>query len=243
MPNHLLSSLHFSGEQKRIDELMESIKGEDTCFDFNTILPMPESLNIEAGIRTEKGLKAYKDFVYVYTFAGTEQKDLLNIPKDKEEIFLRTRRDIRRDEWELGKTAFQNEQKYGAATWYDWARENWGSKWNAYQTEELEDNTIEFNTAWSNVKPVILALSEKFPDVEMNYQWYDEDIGCNMGDVTFKDGECIDSIEFEAFSKEAFEFAAEMWGFDLEEEGYIFNEKTGIYEWQDMDIAESPTMG
>ena len=40
MPNHLLSSLHFSGEQKRIDELMESIKGEDTCFDFNTILPM-----------------------------------------------------------------------------------------------------------------------------------------------------------------------------------------------------------
>ena len=77
---------------------MESIKGEDTCFDFNTILPMPESLNIEVGSRTEKGLKAYKDFVYVYTFAGTEEKDLLNIPKEKEEIFLRSRQDIRRDE-------------------------------------------------------------------------------------------------------------------------------------------------
>ena len=243
MPNHLLSSLHFSGEQKRIDELMESIKGEDTCFDFNTILPMPESLNIEAGIRTEKGLKAYKDFVYVYTFAGTEQKDLLNIPKDKEEIFLRTRRDIRRDEWELGKTAFQNEQKYGAATWYDWARENWGSKWNAYQTEELEDNTIEFNTAWSNVKPVIIALSEKFPDIEMRYQWADEDIGSNVGDVTFKGGECIENIDFEPCSKEAYEFAAEMWGVDLEDEGLIFNETTGTYEWQDTDETESPNMG
>ena len=64
-----------------------------------------------------------------------------------------------------------------------------------------------------------------------------------MGDVTFKDGECINGVEFEAFSKEAFEFAAEMWGLDLEEEGYIFNEKSGTYEWQDMDIAESPTMG
>lgn len=48
-----------------------------------------------------------------------------------------------------------------------------------------------------------------------------------MGDVTFKDGECIDSIEFEACSKEAFEFAAEMWGIDLEEEGLVFSEETG----------------
>ena len=129
------------------------------------------------------------------------------------------------------------------SSWYDWRVSHWGSKWNAYQTELAEDNTIEFNTAWSNVKPVILALSEKFPDVEMNYCWADEDIGCNMGDVTFKDGECIDSIEFEAFSKEAFEFAAEMWGLDLEEEGLVFNEQSGTYERQDMDITESPIMG
>ncbi len=45
MPNHLMSKLHFSGEQKRIDELLESIKGEETLFDFNKVLPMPESLN------------------------------------------------------------------------------------------------------------------------------------------------------------------------------------------------------
>ena len=110
MPNHIMNRLRLSGDQNRIDELLKGVKGKDSVLDFNKIIPMPESLNIEAGSRTEKGLKAYKDFVYVYTFAGTEQKDLLNIPKEKEEIFLRTRQDIRRDEWELGKAAFRNER-------------------------------------------------------------------------------------------------------------------------------------
>ncbi|MDE6725053.1 MAG: hypothetical protein K2J79_05555, partial [Ruminiclostridium sp.] len=105
-----------------------------------------------------------------------------------------------------------------------------------------EDNTIEFNTAWTNVKPVVLALSQKFPDIEMNYRWADEDIGINMGDVTFKNGECVDEVSFENDSKEAIEFAAEMWGIDLEEEGLYFNEKSGTYERQDIDAAESPTM-
>lgn len=116
-----MNQLHLSGEQKRIDDLLKSVKGEDSVLDFNKIIPMPESLNIECGSRTDRGLKAYKDFVYVYTFAGTEEKDLLNIPKEKEAAFLRVRQNIRRDEWELGRTAFQNEQKYGAPTWYQWA--------------------------------------------------------------------------------------------------------------------------
>ena len=114
MPNHLMSKLHFSGEQNRVDELLESIKGEETVFDFNRVIPMPESLNIETGSRTENGLKAYRDFITMYTMDGTIEKDLLNIPKEKEEAFLRMRPDIKLDEWILGRTAFQNEQKYGS---------------------------------------------------------------------------------------------------------------------------------
>ncbi|MCX4357986.1 MAG: hypothetical protein OSJ43_17505, partial [Oscillospiraceae bacterium] len=76
-----MNRLRLEGDQNRIDELLKSVKGKDSVLDFNKIIPMPESLNIEAGSRTERGLKAYKDFIYVYTFAGTEQKDLLNIPK------------------------------------------------------------------------------------------------------------------------------------------------------------------
>lgn len=240
MPNHLMSRLHFSGDRNRILEVLGAIKGEETLFDFNKVLPMPESLDIESGSRTDRGLKAYKSFITVYTMDGTAEKDLLNIPKESEEIFLKACPNINRNEWELGKTAFQNEQKYGAATGYEWHINNWGSKWSAYRTEMLDDSTIQFNTAWSDVKPVILALSQKFPDVEMNYQWADEDIGVNMGDATFKNGECIDEIQFQNSSKEAYEFAADLWEVDLEEEGLAFDEKTGTYEYQDMD--ESPKM-
>ena len=88
MPNHIMNRLRLEGDQNRIDELLKSVKGKDSVLDFNRIIPMPESLNIEAGSRTDNGLKAYKDFVYVYTFAGTEKKDLLNIPKEKEEILI-----------------------------------------------------------------------------------------------------------------------------------------------------------
>ena len=243
MPNHLMSKIHFSGDQSRIDELLEFIKGDDTLFDFNKVIPMPESLNIETSSRTDSGLKAYRDFITMYTMDGTVEKDLLNIPKEKEEIFLKARPDINLDEWNLGRTAFQNEQKYGSKSWFEFHIQAWGSKWNSYNSEMAEDNTIEFCTAWTNVKPVVIALSQKFPDIEMKYQWADEDIGLNMGDVTFKGGECIDEISFENDSKEAFEFAADMWGLDLEEEGLIFNEKSGTYERQDMDTSESPTMG
>ena len=128
MTNCIANRLHLSGDQNRIDELLESIKGEESVIDFNRIIPMPESLNIESGSRTNNGLKTYKDFVAVYTMDGTLEKDLLNIPKESEENFLKMRSDIDHDTWELGRTAFQNEQKYGAADWYQfhnvWHSEN-----------------------------------------------------------------------------------------------------------------------
>ncbi len=241
MPNHVMNRLHLSGEKSRIDELLKSVKGEDSVLDFNRIIPMPETLNIECGSRTDRGLKAYKDFVYVYTFAGTEEKDLLNIPKEKEEIFLKTRPDIKHDEWELGKAAFQNEQKYGAATWYDWARRSWGTKWSAYNAEIVEDNTIMFNTAWSRAIPVIQKLAENFPDIQFEYCWADEDLGVNTGTAEFEDGEIIHDEFFDAQSKEAYELAADLWNIDLSEEGYIFDEEKQTYEYRD-EQSESPQM-
>ena len=46
---------------------------------------------------------------------------------------------------------------------------------------------------------------------------------------------------FEPQSKEAYELAAELWGLDLAEEGFIFDEEKQTYEYRD-EPNESPQM-
>ncbi|MCM1298956.1 MAG: hypothetical protein NC203_07830 [Firmicutes bacterium] len=241
MPNYIANRLHLSGEQSRIDELLESIKGEETVIDFNRIVPMPESLDIEAGSRTNNGLKAYKDFVAVYTMDGTMERNLLNVSKESEDAFLKLRPDIDRDTWEIGKKAFQNEQKYGVPTGYDFHVQFWGSKWEAWDTFLSDDNTIEFYTAWTRVMPIVQKLAENYPDIKFEYSWADEDLGCNVGSAELENGQVVHDEFLKPQSKEAFELAFELWGDEcLEEMGLVFNEKSGTYEWK--DTSQSPQM-
>lgn len=143
MPNHVVNRINLEGDKEKIAEMLNAIKSEDYgigSIDFNKIIPMPESLNIECGSSTDKGLKAYKEFLDICTFGGANpDMDLLNIPEEKEKIFLRMCKDIKPKEWELGRQAFRNEKMYGATTWYEWSINNWGTKWNAYGYSEGVD--------------------------------------------------------------------------------------------------------
>ena len=128
MPNHVMNVVTFNGNNKKMQEILEAIKADEIGYgsiDFNKIEPMPTELNIESGSKTNEGLKYYKDFVYVYTaFAKRTNDELLNIPKEKEEVFLRARKDIDRKAWELGRQAYRNELKYGAPTKFTKSRRN-----------------------------------------------------------------------------------------------------------------------
>ena len=125
MPNHVENHIEYSGDARHIRTMLESIKTDKYgigTVDFNKIIPMPESLNIEAGSKTNRGLKAYKEFIDMYTFgrfAEEAEKALENIPVDSENAFLSQRTDIIKEEWELGKIAWQNIRQYGSPTWYE----------------------------------------------------------------------------------------------------------------------------
>lgn len=140
MPNHITNIVKYEGDADRIKEMLEQIKVDEFgigTIDFNKLIPMPESLNIESGSRTDRGLKAYKEFLEIYTFGRkVEDLDLLNIPAESEEKFLEIRKDVEQGDWELGKKAFQNAYQYGYSTWYEWSINNWGTKWNSYGYSE-----------------------------------------------------------------------------------------------------------
>lgn len=223
MPNHVINIVTFSGDEKKIAEMLAAIQNDEHglgTIDFNKIIPMPESLNITAGSQTSKGLEYYKGFVDVYTLMGTRKGlDLLNIPEESEKVFLRARTDIDEDTFNLGKAAFKNQLQYGATTWYDWCINNWGTKWNAYGYDEYtptevdtKDATITFQTAWSAPHPILAKLAEMYPELSFEHTWADEDIGQNCGQRVYNGGECTEIYYPE--DDEAVQFANNAWGYD-----------------------------
>lgn len=224
MPNHVVNHISLQGDPEKIRSMLEAIKSDEIgigSVDFNKIIPMPKSLDIEESTRTDRGLKAYRDFIEVYTFGRSAEdalKALEDIPVKSEEVFLRQRTDIPRDEWELGKAAWHNIYQYGAPTWYDWAINNWRTKWNAYgygeDTIDYHDgDMLYFQTAWAAPHPVLAKLAEMFPDVALEHEWADEDIGQNCGRRSYQNGEILDRYVPET-QKEAIEFACRIWDYD-----------------------------
>jgi len=50
--------------------------------------------------------------------------------------------------------------------WSSWHRANWGTKWNAYDSEKLPDElAFAFSTAWSPPYSVIVAIANSLPKV------------------------------------------------------------------------------
>lgn len=86
-----------------------------------------------------------------------------------------------------------NLNRFGTIDWYDWSIQNWGTKWNAQDTEIVERNSertgkelvIYFITAWSYPMEVLAKLGEKF---NFTVTWADELISDNAGVATAKDG-------------------------------------------------------
>lgn len=70
-------------------------------------------------------------------------------------------------------------------------REEWGTKWNAYQEEFIDDENIKFQTAWKTPYPIIVKLSKKYPEDIIKVSYANEDIGSSCGYFEMKDGKEI----------------------------------------------------
>ena len=144
-----------------------------------------------------------------------------------------------------GNLGMAEREKYGKDNWYDWSIAHCGTKWNsygydgAYTPQDFDGEHIEFQTAWSRPESVIAALAAKYPDLSFEHKWADEDFGYNVGHLEYEDGEEMFCDIPPGGSKEALEMAAEIHDVDLADEGYLYNEKTGEYEYHNPDESMS----
>jgi len=158
MPNHVTNWVSIrSDDPVKLAELRRLLRTpeEELDFDANNLIPMPPEL---------RETTSPPQIV-----ATQEEADKINAAWE--------RLDVGKVKAITQEEADRRMVKYGARDWYDWARQNWGTKWGAYDVELLKESEdqlfYQFHTAWSPPTPVYEKLTEMGFTVDVF--WQDED--------------------------------------------------------------------
>lgn len=216
--------------EKFLSAIIGIENGEFLHIDFERIFPTPKCLP-DTLCDSEHEIALY---YYLMTTGNEDMLDKLftfpqlfsmDIYKDKTEKELSDYK-IR------GEKIFNIAQQCGSIDWYHWRISNWGTKWNAYETDidSCRDGSVElyFYTANDGVIPIIEKLVEMFPNLEFFYKYADEVIACNCGEAYGVDGNA--SFNFtEDDSDEAMALYIECW----REEWDKFTKTENGWDWVD----------
>lgn len=246
MPNWVRNVVKGKG----IHNLPIFTKDEETGkdeFDFEKIIPRPESLNVVSGSCEEISIMYYlteRCTVPLACLSDEKKETLSKLVKNrfardkdwKQEIFQRAmvqafekREEEEEEIYQAGKTYVENYQNYGHTTWYGWNIANWGTKWNAHDTEKLDKDTIVFDTAWSAPVPVIEQLSKMSPEIAIKHWYADENMGSNTGCITYRAGIIVAGFDYDSCSNEAYETYIKCWG----ESQCLYKDEDGLWQHHD----------
>lgn len=217
-----------SGEAARaaFHTMLQEVRAEGQplgSIDFNKLMPMPAELNIECSSRTNDGLKLFGDYLCEAARIAAKMPDAT--PNERAAALFRHMDDWQKEHkadpevWELGKKASRNIQKYGCATWREWCRLNWGSKWNAYQCVPLDEraDTMEFQTANCAVPKIAAALSQRFPTQTVIYSWSGGELMQSLGRMVFQGGKAVRIDIPDDRTAQAYAMSAGVWRFGVKE--------------------------
>ena len=210
MPNYVKNIIRMKGIGSL--PLYKTYDDGTKGFDFNKLIKMPETLEMPEGSHTTDSIgfvlsKLQSIFAKDMRFGFVPY----NISVDKnliEKIDSKTEEE-QQELLKDGLAYISNIVNYGYATWYGWCCENWGTKWNALENEIFEDE-IRFETAWSMPEPVMQKLAEMYPDAEIEHLWADEDIGNNSGRRVLVNGKWEGGYDL-SDSQEAYKRYLELW--------------------------------
>ncbi len=217
MPNYCQNKLTLKGKETK--KLLNFIKSQEREFDFSNVIPMPPSI-----LNTERGSLSFASEAVAIYLKDRIITSHLRWLADREKVKIEEIPNLI-EKWEnekkinvsLGARIVQNRIDYNnCGDWYEWSIENWGTKWqpsNIYSNNEI----IEFETAWSPATPVIEKLSSIFPDVEIEYKYFEPGVSL-AGIEKFKNGDCY-MIDVYDYGEEGFASLAEEFGYEICEDG------------------------
>lgn len=170
MPNHVATRLIIEGDKAEKHRLIDAVtvesKDEDGLieYDFRRLYPMPVEL---------KGTSSPARIISEAEYAAQEAER------------AKSAKNVCHDFYQSGITQKMSDEfiaKYGANNWYDWCRNNWGTKWGTYDVSLNDDGTFSYNTAWSPATLMFLHFSKQFPTLKFITRYADEGGGFVGGD-------------------------------------------------------------
>lgn len=237
MPNHVLNKITIdtSNSTYTLEDILSKIAYNEESFkkycpedifnplinsiDFNLIVPMPKSLEVKENTDSELAFK------YILNLKGTTTKEVKELIKIWNEYSFFEIKDAKLTATDLNKIKNNqaeyaitglliknNIKKYGYPNWYGWRRDNWSTKWNAYEFYAGElTNQIIFYTADTMPLKIYKALAEMFPDVIFTYEWASEDIGSETGYAVVNNTKLLDCTVYNEYEKDSIEYAKNLW--------------------------------
>ena len=186
MPNWCMQELVVKGKYNALDEFIRTAKSKKSCLDVENFIPMPKSLR--------EATSGSEDVLYDIWYGDISVVDGYQwIPKGIKGNREKLKTFFRKQYPDADKKADQykhNVDTYGHKTWYSWAIASWGTKWgicNPILEERPRSLLYTFESAWSPVVPVVLKMSNLFPELTFSLKYWEE--GCGFeGKVILKNG-------------------------------------------------------
>ena len=96
-----------------------------------------------------------------------------------------------------GLAGLSNVRNYGVATWNEWSLKNWGTSWNACDTDEVDEDTVRFQTIGKAPLPIVEKLSVMYPERYIRLSYCEESVSF-AGTVICKGGKVVYSKVYKA---------------------------------------------
>ncbi len=154
------------------------------------------SKNRDAVIALKNYIKASDDVQFDFN-------KVIPVPAELKDPLLHMYGGEKKEQQDLARKDAKAEWGYENAI--DFCVQEWGTKWNACETSvsnvethgEFHSMFIRFETAWSPPHPLLLKLSELFPDVLIQNDARDECDCYNPFVAEYKAGKLLSETEYE----------------------------------------------
>lgn len=100
----------------------------------------------------------------------------------------------------------------GCTNWYEWSYTYWGTKWNSCGFDHIDNDTIQFDTAWNAPDLVFRKFFEKYQDREIEIWFTDEGIPENAGHIYKEKGSIDFHIDWQKSDEEYRDCVLNTWG-------------------------------